>query len=186
MRKLYGILISLLLISHAYGTTAVLRPDANSSTAFTGNGACSSTGNWECVNDATPDDDSGYNTSTVDGAIDMFNITDGSIDSGDTIDSVILTCRAKDTGGGNNKIILRVTHDSSYDGSSTALLTGYADLTHDVTSSESWEPADFDGTGLTIGYESDGNGGAERRVTQCFLTVEHTAGGGDRRVIVID
>lgn len=180
MNKLIGFLLCLLLSGPVNADEVILRPDADSSVAFTKAGAgCTGGSNFDCIDEVSADDDTTYNTSSDNGGTDtdLFNFTDGSIDSGATIDTVVLTCRAKDTGGGNNKLIIKVVSDSTYNAASAALGTGYADITHDVSGLQGWEPGDFDGTLVTIGYEADGNGAAERRVTQCFLTVNFTLAG---------
>jgi len=153
----------------------ILRPNADSSVAFAPLGAGT---NHSEVSEISADEDSSYNWSQDDTEtdLDMFTFANAGIDSGDTITSVILTVRARDTGGGNATLYLRVGHDSLYESGASALGTGYGDLTHDVTGSESWVPADFDGQGITIGYRVGGNSSTrERRVTQVYLTVVHAA-----------
>lgn len=108
----------------------------------------------------------------------MFTFADAGIDSGDVITSVILTMRAKDTGGGQVRLFLRTNHDSLYESAAVTLGTGYDGFTDDVTGDETWLPADFDGQGITIGYRAGGNSTTrQRRVTQIFLTIIHAPSG---------
>lgn len=155
--------------------TTTVRPNADSSVAFTPLGGGT---NHSEVSESSPDDDTSYNTSS-DGTetdLDMFTFADAGIDSGDVISSVILTVRARDTGGGQAQISLRVSHDSLYESAAKNLGTSYSDETDDVTGDETWLPADFDGQSITIGYRVMGNSSSrERRVTQVFLTIIHAA-----------
>ena len=108
----------------------------------------------------------------------MFTFANAGIDSGDAISSVILTVRAKDTGGGQVRLFLRTNHDSLYESAAFTLGTGYDGFTDDVTGDETWLPADFDGQGITIGYRAGGNSTTrQRRVTQIFLTIIHAPSG---------
>lgn len=153
--------------------TTIRRPNADSAVAFTPLGGGT---NHSEVSESSPDGDSSYNTSSdaTETDVDLFTFANAGIDSGDEITSVILTVRAKDTGGGQAQLSLRVDHDASNDGGAQSLGTGYADLTYDVTGLESWAPGDFDGQTVEIGYRVRGNSSArERRVTQVFLTIIH-------------
>lgn len=155
--------------------TTIVRPNADSSVAFTPLGGGT---NHSEVSESSPDDDTSYNTSSLgdESDIDMFTFANASIPSGDVITSVILTCRARDTGGGQAQLFLRTNHDALYESTAQNLGTSYANLTDDVTADETWLPADFDGQGVTIGYRVGGNSTArERRVTQVFLTIIHAA-----------
>lgn len=155
--------------------TTIVRPNGDSSVAFSPLGAGT---NHSEVSEVSPDGDSSYNTSSdaTETDLDMFTFANASIPSGDVISSVILTVRARDTGGGQAQLSLRTSHDALYESAAANLGTSYADITDDVTADETWLPADFDGQGITIGYRVMGNSSSrERRVTQVFLTIIHAA-----------
>jgi hypothetical protein len=153
--------------------TTIVRPNSDNSVAWTPLGAGT---NHSEVSEASPDGDSTRNTTSDSTStdVDEFTFANASIPSGDTITSVILTVRARDTGGGSAQINLRVRHDALNEKGGENLSTSYADKTYDVTGIEAWQPADFDGQAITIGYKVGGSSSTrERRVTQVFLTIVH-------------
>ncbi len=164
-------------------STTIVRPSGDSAVAFTpfGGGV-----NWDEVSEVTPDEESSYND-TLDSTetdVDMFTFPDPGIDSGDIITSVILTARARDTGGGQATLYLRVNHDSLYESAAQSLTTSYVDKIFDVTGSEGWIPGDFV-SGITIGYRVGGGSSSRfRRPTQVFMTIIH-APGVSRRIFLI-
>ena len=155
-----------------------LRPNAvGSRNQCTPNGAVT---NWECVDEATPDEDTTYNSAnTAAGKYDSFNTPDHTTETG-TIVKVTVFIRSRRIGGSNglsgHTIYITTDAGVSYqNGPGQVVPTSYSNHSYtwatNPRTAAAWTWADIDA--LEIGYQIY-SFDSEIRCTQCYAIVEYT------------
>jgi len=140
-----------------------------------------SLGNSNTCLDETPGSNDGISTmisvTGITSATSRYDIDDFGIPSTNIIDSVILRVFAAvdATGGiGNANVTLNVFGSSTTSCEKTITLTSFNEFTCDVTSSQNWIPANFDGQTTDIGVDNAGdNENKIRQVSAMYLEVIH-------------
>lgn len=143
---------------------------------LTPNGCTSGSAEYDCINDATPDDDATYVTSNVDGEIQQANVTDITLAGGESVLAVAAVALVRSTGSSSPFFVGLTTTDgtsksASFDtntvGTTYHLMTPYV-LTDPPGSPTSWTETLVDGIQW---YGEIGVGGGQVRITQARVEV---------------
>ena len=160
------------LLEQNFGGTGtfIIRPNAvGSMTEWTPVGSAN---NWECVDEATPDEDATYVTTSIKGEADSYNLQDHTTETG-SISNVRLYVRARGEESAN--IRLHIVVDGTEVNSEKIALTAffddyYLDWAINPVTQTDWTWTDIDT--LEAGFNSKDN--AEETVTQLYVVVTHS------------
>lgn len=143
---------------------------------LTTNGCTSGSAEYDCVDDASPDDDTTYVTSNVDGEVQQANVTDITLGAGESVLAVAALALVRSTGSSSPVFDGLTTTDgtsksASFDtntvGTTYHLMPPYV-LTDPPGAPTSWTEALVDGVQW---YAEIGVGGGQVRVTQARVEV---------------
>lgn len=162
--------------------TVTLRPTGNG-TLQTGTATGAAT-NWECVSEASSDDDVTYIVFGINGVfINTFTIGSSGIGTSDVINSVTVYIRMRNESSG--RLVSSTNFPSVYEGganrinSSAAGSTSYTNISNTWTTKPSsglaWTKADIDV--LEIGAHCAANS-TNIRLTNVYVVVDYTPAGG--------
>jgi hypothetical protein len=143
---------------------------------LTVNGCTSGSAEWDCINDAAPDDDTSYVTSSTDGEIQQANVTDITLAGGESVLAVAATALVRSAGSSSPMFDGLTTTDgtsksASFDtntvGTTYHLMPPYV-LTDPPGSPTSWTETLVDGIQF---YAEIGVGGGQIRLTSARVEV---------------
>jgi len=156
--------------------TVTLRPISDNSVTHTPVGAAS---NWDCVNEASSDDDTTYVRGTS-LTTDLYNIEANSIGASDTINSVTIYAVAKLIAGraASRNIYMKIGGTTV--GSTTPLTTTYATYSGTTTTNPAtglaFTKAEIDS--LVFGFTTDSALLGTSYTTQVYAIIDYTPSGG--------
>jgi len=171
------IIIFLLLCQTSYAAFYEEAPTADGTVQW----GTTEADNHSAIDEFPHDSDTTYTVTNTVNNRDIFTFDNMNIPSGETITNVTLECVIRRDSTicviGGCEMTLKVTHDATYTRANVTANLAWGTVTHNVSGSEAWIPADFDGQVTTFGYQYMTTG-SRLRVTKCDMQVT-TADAGD-------